>query len=79
MLKDSTPEFLKKVARKGRLAVRFLKSYHKHRAVIEKTIWQKLPEKLVKGVAGGLGAIGSILILSGLIPLVWKLRKRRER
>ena len=79
VLKDSTPGFLKAVVRKGRPAIRLLKSYHKHRAVIEKTFWQKLPEKLVNGVSGGLGAIGSILILSGLIPLAWKLRKRRER
>ena len=79
ILKGATPEFLKKVARKGRLAVRLFKSYHKHQAVIEKTFWQKLPKSLVNYVAGSLGVAGFILILSGGIPLVWLLRKKFKK
>ena len=77
VLKGATPGFLKAVARKGRLAVRFLKSYHKHRAVIEKTIWQKLPKGLVNGFSAVSGLIGVILILSGAIPLAWSVRKKK--
>ena len=75
VLKGATPDFLKAVARKGRLAVRFLKSYHKHRAVIEKTIWQKLPKGLVNGFSMVFSSIGLILILSGAIPFFWKFSK----
>ena len=79
VLNGATPGFLKAVARKGRLAVRFLKSYHKHRAVIEKTIWQKLPKGLVNGFAAVSGLVGVILLLSGAIPLVCDLGKRFKK
>lgn len=69
VLKGATPGFLKIVARKGRLAVRFMKVYHKHHAVIEKTLWQNIPEGLVNGFTAVSGLIGLILLLSGAIPL----------
>ena len=70
VLKDASPEFLKMVARKGRLAVRLMKSYHKHQAVIEKTVWQKIPKSLVNGFSAVSGSIGLILLFSGVIPLL---------
>jgi hypothetical protein len=75
VLKESTPGFLKVVARKGRLAVRFMKVYHKHHAVIEKTFWQKIPKGLVNGFAAVSGLIGLILLLSGAVPLFANRRK----
>ena len=76
VLNGATPDFLKAVARKGRLAVRFLKSYHKHRAVIEKTIWQKIPQGLVNGFSAVSGLIGVSLLLWGIVPLF--KRKTKE-
>ena len=75
VLKGATPEFLKVVARKGRLAIRLMKSYHKHRAVIEKTFWQKLPKGLVNGFSVVSGLIGLILLFSGAVPLFANKRK----
>ena len=69
VLKGATPGFLKIVARKGRLALRLFKSYHKHHTVIEKTFWQKLSKELVNGFSAVSGLIGLILLLSGTIPL----------
>ena len=65
VLKGATPEFLKVLARKGRLALRLMKSYHKHRSVIEKTFWQNLPETLVSGFSAVSCLIGVTLLLSG--------------
>ena len=79
VLKGATPGFLKKVARKGRLAVRLFKSYHKHQAVIEKTFWQKLPKRFVNGFSMVFSLIGVSLILSGIIPLVRDLGKRFKK
>ena len=76
VVKGATPDFLKSVARKGRLALRLFKSYHKHRAVIEKTFWQKLPKGLVNGFSAVSGSIGLILLLSGAIPLFANKRKK---
>ena len=75
VLKESTPGFLKIVARKGRLAVRFMKVYHKHHAVIEKMIRQNIPKGLVNGFAAVSGLIGLILLLSGAVPLFGNKRK----
>ncbi|MBO5822028.1 MAG: hypothetical protein J6R86_03350 [Lentisphaeria bacterium] len=75
VLKESTPGFLKVVARKGRLAVRFMKVYHKHHAVIEKTFWQKIPKGLVNGFSAVSGLIGLILLLAGAVPLFANKRK----
>ena len=75
VLKESTPGFLKVVARKGRLAVRFIKVYHKHHAVIEKTFWQKIPKGLVNGFSAVSGLIGLILLLAGVMPLFANKRK----
>ena len=72
VVKGATPDFLKSVARKGRLALRLFKIYHKHRAVIEKTFWQKLPKGLVNGFSAVSGSIGLILLLSGVIPFFCK-------
>ena len=72
VLKESTPGFLKVVARKGRLAVRFVKVYHKYHAVIEKMLWQNIPKGLVNGFAAVSGSIGLILLLSGVIPFFCK-------
>ena len=75
VLKESTPGFLKVVARKGRLAVRFMKVYHKHHAVIEKTFWQKIPKGLVNGFSAVSSLIGLILLLAGAVPLFANKRK----
>ena len=76
IIEGATPDFLKSVARKGRLAVRLFKSYHKHHAVIEKTFWQKLPKGLVNGFSAVSGLIGLILLLSGVIPFLKNKRKK---
>ncbi len=75
VVKGATPDFLKLVARKGRLAVRFMKVYHKHHAVIEKTFWQKIPKGLVNGFSAVSGLIGLILLLAGAVPLFANKRK----
>ncbi len=76
VLKNASPGFVKKLVRKGRLAVRFMKVYHKHHAVIEKTFWQKIPKSLVNGFAVAFSSLGALLLLSGAIPLFWRKRKK---
>lgn len=75
VLKNASPGFVEKLVRKGRLALRLFKSYHKHHAVIEKTFWQKIPKSLVNGFAVAFSSLGAILLLSGAIPLFWRKRQ----
>lgn len=47
VLKNSSPEFLRKVARKGRYAVRFMKTFHKHKKFIK-----LIPQKYIYILCG---------------------------
>ena len=72
VVKDAKPEYLKLVARKGRLVLRLFKSYHKHHAVIGKTFWQKLPKGLVNGFSAVSGLLGIVLLFWGIVPFFCK-------
>lgn len=73
VMKNASPGYLKLIARKGRLALRMYKSYHKH-----KTLWTKIPESVLHTAVGAGIVFGVILAVSGIIPLFWNKRKKRD-
>ena len=78
VLKNSSPELLKRVARKGRLAVRLVKTSYKHHEVLTKNFWQKLPPSVMIAAVYILGISGIILVVSGLIPIFLERRKKNH-
>lgn len=67
VMKNSSPDFLRKVARKGRYAVRFMKSYHKHKKFIS-----LLPAKYVYTLC-------AILLLCSLGAFYMTFRKKSSK
>ena len=79
VLKTASPEFVNVVVRKGRLALRLFKSYHKYKNTIEKTFWQKMPKALIGWFSLICGGIGLVLLLSGILPLYFGIRKKKVK
>ncbi len=79
IVRKAEPGYLKLVARKGRLAIRLFKSYHKHGDAIEKTFLEKVPESLVNTLFIVCGLIGFVLLLSGGIPFFGNKRDKSRK
>ena len=60
VLKNSSPEFMKKIARKGRMAVRFMKTFHKHKKFV-----RMIPAKYVYSCCGILFLLSIICFWQG--------------
>lgn len=67
VMKKFPVKSLKYIARKGRPAIHLLKTYHKHKPVIQRNFW-----KLLLPI---LGISGLVLLISGITPFFFRKRK----
>ena len=69
-LKKYPPEYLRAIARKGRIAIRTIKIFHKNRNLLD-----RIPEKYIRLAAAGFSLAGILLLVSAILPFIMFFRR----